>query len=430
MDKVLIVTYYWPPAGGAGVQRWLKFSKYLLHYGYEPVILTVDPHYATYPALDLTLGKDIPKELKIYRVKATDWFRLYKKDKSKVPSAGFAGNNNNTFFTKISRFLRGNFFIPDPRKGWNRFAIKAALEIIRKEKIHTIITTSPPHSSQLIGLKIKRKIPSLFWVSDLRDSWTDIYYYELFYPTPISKMIDRHYEKSVLQTADRIITVGNNLADSFASKAAGINEKIRVIPNGFDEEDFEKISKCDPKRFTVTYTGTISESYPLNSLLKALQRLEKEGKDFVLRFVGYVPENVRSKIASQINPDKVVFIPYTDHGKAVDFMCNSSVLLLLIPSHKNNEAITPGKTFEYLAAGKPVLYIGPLNGDAAFHLKQCGHKGLFDVKDEEGIYSYINGLMIKKETDRFVTHPEYSRRALTGKISAVLRETDLLSAKM
>src|SRR5664280_218580 len=138
LSKVLIITYYWPPSGGAGVQRWLKFSKYLPQFGWEPVILTVDPEFASYPAIDHSLEKEIPRGINVYRKKATDWFRIY--EKSKVPSAGFAKNSDDTIKGKISRFIRGNFFIPDPRRGWNKFAFKKACEIIEKEEIRHIIT--------------------------------------------------------------------------------------------------------------------------------------------------------------------------------------------------------------------------------------------------------------------------------------------------
>jgi len=195
MQKVLIVTYYWPPGSGAGVQRWLKFSKYLPQYGWEPFILTVDPQYAAYPSIDSTLEKEIPVNVKVFRTKATDWFRIYSKNKSKIPTAGFANNYDNSFKGILFRFLRGNLFIPDPRKGWNRFALRKALEIIEKEGITCIVTTSPPHSTQLIGMKLKRRYPGIRWIADLRDPWTDIYYYKKFYPAFFPRMIDSAYEK-------------------------------------------------------------------------------------------------------------------------------------------------------------------------------------------------------------------------------------------
>jgi glycosyltransferase involved in cell wall biosynthesis len=237
MPKVLIVTYYWPPGSGAGVQRWLKFSKYLPSLGWEPVILTVDPGYASYPAIDNTLEKDIPESIKVYKTKATDYFRIYKKDKSGIPSAGFANSDESGFKAKILRFIRGNFFIPDPRKGWNKFAFRKACEIIEQEKISFVITTSPPHSTQLIGLKLKKKYPAINWIADLRDPWTDIYYYSMFYHTFLARSIDRLLEKKVLLGADRIITVGKSLKELFSGKAEGLGRKIRVITNGFDDDD-------------------------------------------------------------------------------------------------------------------------------------------------------------------------------------------------
>ena len=154
MHRVLIITYYWPPSSGAGVQRWLKFSKYLPSFGWEPVILTIDPDYAAYPAIDETLEKEISRETRIYKTPAIDYFRFYRKDKSKVPSAGFATSDDSGFRAKFMRFIRGNFFIPDPRGGWNRYAFRKACEIIESENIKHVITTSPPHSTQLIGMKL------------------------------------------------------------------------------------------------------------------------------------------------------------------------------------------------------------------------------------------------------------------------------------
>ena len=271
MKKVLIITYYWPPGSGAGVQRWLKFSKYLPQYGWEPLILTIDPDYATYPALDEFLSREIPQTLKVYKTKATDYFRLYSKDKSGIPSAGFAIDEEKGFFSRLAKFIRGNFFIPDPRKGWNRYAFSKACEIIEEEKIENVITTSPPHSTQLIGLKLKKKYPGIRWIADLRDPWTDIYYYDQFHPTRLSRKIDLNYEMSVLRSSDKIITVGKSLRDHFASKIKGKGEKIEVITNGYDAEDFSGLDSTRSGIFTISYTGTLSDAYPVKGFLEALK---------------------------------------------------------------------------------------------------------------------------------------------------------------
>ncbi len=418
--KVLIITYYWPPSGGAGVQRWLKFAKYLPSTGWIPVVLTVQPEYAAYPFRDESLVDEIPVDVEVRRTRATNYFSFYSKDQSKIPSGGFANNPGKGLKNKISRFVRGNFFIPDPRKGWNRHAIKEASKIIREEEITHVITTSPPHSTQLIGLKLKKKFPHIKWIADLRDSWTDIYYYDLFYPTLFSRAIDSHHERSVIQCADKIITVGNNLAEIFSSKAENVSSKFTVIPNGFDEEDFEGVSIVWPERFTITYVGTFSEIYPTEGFFRSISQLESQGRDFVLRFVGSFPPETKEKISSLVSPDKTEFISYTEHPNAIRLMASSSLLVIIIPETKESQAITPGKVFEYIALQKPVLYIGPANGDAAFHLRHCGYKGLFEPNDYESMLEFILQAMDRHSSDKYYHHIEYSRRTLTNTLAGLL----------
>ncbi len=420
MNKVLIITYYWPPSGGAGVQRWLKFTKYLPEFGWEPVILTVDPEYAAYPVTDNSLAAELPLSVKVHRTPAIDYFSIYKKDKYRIPAAGFANSVDNTFKGKILRFIRGNFFIPDPRRGWNKYAFRKACEIIETEGINHVITTSPPHSTQLIGLNIKKKYPGIKWIADLRDPWTDIYYYKQFYPTFISKRIDSGLEKKVLKKADRIITVGASLKTLFSLKVKGIENKTEVITNGYDEADFKVIAANEPSRFTITYVGTLSDIYPVKGLIAALKNLRLEGKDFVLRFVGTVSENVRELIMSDIPDSSVEFLPYAIHSEAIKYMMSSTVLILIIPSHKSNKSIVTGKLFEYLASGKPILCLGPADGDAAEIINKCRSGVTVDYYDEEKISKFLgnvdqySGLSDKSAVE------DFSRFSLTKRIALAL----------
>jgi glycosyltransferase involved in cell wall biosynthesis len=376
-DKVLIVTYYWPPSGGAGVQRWVKFSKYLPEFGWEPVILTVDPRYAAYPVTDSTMETEIPSSLKVYRTKATDYFSFYNKDRSKIPTAGFAANTDNSFRGKLGRFLRGNLFIPDPRRGWNKYAYRKACEIIEQSGIKHIITTSPPHSTQLIGLKLKKRFPHLKWVADLRDPWTDIYYYKQFYPTILSKTIDSHYERKVLKEADRIIVVGESLKKLFSEK---INkaDKFEVITNGFDEDDFRgNLPEVSPV-FTITYVGTLSDIYPIQGFIEALEKFRAEGNRFILRFIGMVSARQAELLKSMLKEQELQFVPYVDHARSIRYMLESSALLLIIPEHESNKSIITGKIFEYIASGRPVICIGPKDGDAAGIIRDSESGEVFD----------------------------------------------------
>lgn len=421
MEKVLIITYYWPPGSGAGVQRWLKFSKFLPDYGWEPVILTIDPDYAVYPALDSSLEKDITSGIKVYRTKAYDWFRIYSRDKSKVPSAGFAQNKDDSFKGKIMRFVRGNFFIPDPRKGWNSFAFRKASSLILKEKISHVITTSPPHSTQLIGLKLKKKFPGIIWTADLRDPWTDIYYYDQFYPTVFSRFFDRSLEKRVLQSADRIITVGNSLKTLFSNIQPGIEEKIKVITNGFDEEDFANAESLKPDTFTISYIGTLSEAYPIEGFLKASGLFTEEYGRIIFRLVGKVSAGQKEKILNSGSSAEVEFIPYVSHHEAINFMMSSSLLLLIIPDHHSNKSILTGKLFEYIASGKPVLCLGPEDGDAAEIISSSVTGFTADYNDIESIKNYL----IKVSNNTYKATPEaiqdYSRSTLTKKLADFLK---------
>ena len=416
MKKALIITYYWSPSGGAGVQRWLKFAKYLPEFGWEPVILTVAPEYAAYPVIDNSLEAEIPDNIKVYRTAATDWFRLYSSDKSKVPSAGFASNNSNSLKGKISRFIRGNFFIPDPRRGWNKFAFSKACEIIEKEKITTVVTTSPPHSTQLIGLKLKSEFKELKWIADLRDPWTDIYYYDLFYPTWLSRKIDASYEKSILKNADRIISVGYRLKELFESKTHEVASKTEVITNGFDESDFENNTKHKPSKFTITYVGTLSEKYRIDGYLDAISSINRD--DILLRFVGKVPELIQSQIIRAAKGKTVEFIDYTPHNQAINYMTNSSMLLLLIPESPDNKLIITGKLFEYIASLKPILCIGPTDGEAAEIISKLNNGASFNYSDNENIRLFIEEKISNPDYSN-INISEFSRRNLTNKLATL-----------
>ncbi len=420
MNRVLIITYYWPPSGGAGVQRWLKFAKYLPQSGWEPVILTVDPEYAAYPALDTSLEKDIPENTSIYRTKATDWFRFYERDKSKIPSGGFATNKDDSFKGKLSRFIRGNFFIPDPRRGWNRYAFIKACEIIEKDNIKHIITTSPPHSTQLVGLKLKKRFPEIKWMADLRDPWTDIYYYDLFYPSFISRKIDLGFEKAVLENADIITTVGPSLGKYFESKVPAAAEKIKIVHNGYDESDFENLQASTPVKFTISYTGTISESYPVEGFIKAIVEVIEKGQKLSLKFTGHISEVLKERFISAIGNENLEFIPYSDHKTVVGQMLSSSMQLLILARDPRNRSFLPGKLFEYIASRKPVLCLGPVDGDTAEILENGGFGKCFDYDDAGGISEFITGSMNKGFAATLTPPAEFSRRNLTMKIASLL----------
>ena len=418
--KVLIITYYWPPSAGAGVQRWLKFAKYLPSSGWEPLIITVDPEYATYPALDHSLDRDLDSKIRIWKTRATDYFRIYRRDKSKVPAAGFASSDEKSFKGWLIRFVRGNFFIPDPRRGWNKYAFKQASELILSEGVTHVITTSPPHSTQLIGIKLKKKFPSIKWIADLRDPWTDIYYYSLFNHTPPAKALDSHYERKTLELADSLITVGDSLRDLFLSKYKDAANKIHTITNGFDETDFQAKSNGFNTEFVVTYTGTLSESYPMKSFIEAAVNYIAGGNRLKIRFIGTVSPAWREKMETSGLSDVLEFVPYVEHIKAIRYMLDSSANLLIIPDHSSNRSIITGKLFEYIASRRPIICIGPPDGDAAAIINESESGRVHEYNDVAGIEKTLEELGKGNLRINEAGINKYSRRELTSKLAGLL----------
>ena len=423
MKKVLIITYYWPPSGGAGVQRWLKFAKYLPEFGWQPVILTVDPSYASYPQRDESLAGEIDPNCLVYTTKSFELYNLYKliSGKKEVPYGGFANESKEGLLQKISKFLRGNFLLPDPRKGWNRYALKKASALIREFNIDTVVTTSPPHSTQLIGLKLKKKF-NIKWIADLRDPWTDIYYYNQFKHTALARKIDLQFERKVVENADLLVTVSEDVKRIFASKSSlPVAAKTVVIPNGYDEDDFLNKKVPAETKKVITYTGTISEAYPVDCFLEALVSLEENLKSQILiRFVGKVPPSVVQKFRD--TGLEIDLVGYVDHPKSIEYLFRSHLLLLVIPEVKNNHGILTGKFFEYLASRKPVLAIGPTQGDLAKIMKQTNCGQLFDYRDKEGMRGFL-AASLKNSVSELPPDEragQYSRKALTEKIAQLL----------
>ena len=428
MKKVLIISYYWPPSGGPGVQRWVKFAKYLSRLNVETLVLTVNSKYATYPQIDESLVKDIPENVKVFYSKSFDLYSLYKKVSSnkEVPYGGFANTRKVDFKEKILRFIRGNFFLPDPRKGWNKYAIKKAKEIIKEYNVDTIVTTSPPHSTQLIGLKLKKQL-GIKWIADFRDPWTDIFYLELLYPTRLATLINKKLEKKVLRKADNIVTVSDDLKRLFCEKLKNNEDKITVIPNGYDIDDFSKIKLQQHKDlFYISYIGTISNDYTIDGLIDGINQLKKAIKDQLrLRFVGKLSDQIYNKMILAGLEDKIENVGYVEHTKAIEYMLSTNVLLLIIPNLKNNEGILTGKLFEYIASTRPILFIGPEDGDAANIIKDTNSGVICSYTNAKQIAQNIESLYLSSRNpeDLSSQNPnslKYSRENLTRELIKII----------
>ena len=363
MKKVLIITYYWSPAGGPGVQRWLKFVKYLPEFDIEPIVYC--PENPSYPTLDSTLCGDVSENITILKHPIREplrFLKLFFKTKSKAYANGLIPTaSKQGILDRFLIFIRGNFFIPDARISWVNPSVDFLSDYISKHKIDTIITTGPPHSVHLIGMRLKAK-HLLKWFSDFRDPWVDINYHHQLKLTKNTQKQHLILEKRVLSNADHIIVTSAQTKLLFSKKT---NQPITVVTNGFDDASVSKV-KMD-LNFTLTHIGFLSSQRNPAILWDVLSELIHELTDFKekfrLVFVGTVSVDVINSInASGLEPylDIIETVPHFDAAK---YQRKSQVLLLLEGNTKAATYIIPGKLFEYINAQRPIIAIGPKPSD-------------------------------------------------------------------
>ncbi|MDI6400516.1 hypothetical protein QLX67_00785 [Balneolaceae bacterium ANBcel3] len=423
-EAVLIITYYWPPSGGAGVQRFLKFVKYLPDCGLKPVVLTcANP---SYPLLDPSLEEDIPEGTAVYLARTVEPFSLYSSLSGKPldviasPSRSL-GTNQSGVSQKLIQWIRANIFIPDARAGWIPFARKKALELIRQHSISSVITTGPPHSTHYIGKYLKKKA-GIRWIADFRDPWTDIHYNQVLPRTCITRWIDRKLEASVLTAADEITVTAPGTARYFSEK---VDRSYHVITNGFDPDDFGPPPAADKKEasFVIRHIGSIMETSFPTSLINVLS--EPEFDKCTFEFIGGIHPGLKEKAAQPELKKVLRFTPYLPHKEAVKKMQEADINVVIVHQSTDSRILIPGKVFDYLKAGKPILVLGPPDGDAASIVHECRAGKAFDYEDINGIRKWLLDC-IQAKKDRAVSSPdvpavmEYARPALTRKLAGVL----------
>ncbi|MFP8894408.1 glycosyl transferase family 1 [Chryseobacterium sp. EZn1] len=428
--KILIITYYWPPAGGPGVQRWLKFAKYLPDFGWKPIIYT--PENPSYPLLDETLMKDVPENIEMVRTKIWEPYQLAEKlnkSNKKFKAGQFDVGKNQSWKSRLSIWVRGNFFIPDARVFWVKPSITFLEKYLKENKIDTIVTSGPPHSLHLIGLGLKNKMPDLKWVADFRDPWTEISYYKHLKLTKSSDKKHRQLESAVFKNAD--ITLATSYTDAENFRKAGAN--AICITNGYDESDSgqkaEGQNLQNGQAFTLSYIGVLEQLRNPENLWKALDELIKENAefaaDFKLKFVGRIDDKILQSIENSSLKNHILNLGYLAHGKAVEEMQNSNLLLITNFPNESSKGIIPGKIFEYLASGKLILSFGPDKADVSKILEETQAGKHFSYQDTEAVKSFIlekfnlwkNGSLLEN-----TQHIEqFSRKNLTQQLTEVLK---------
>lgn len=424
MKRVLIITYYWPPSGGSGVQRWLKMSKYLPENGWQPFIYTADG--AEYPVEDLSLEKDVASEAEIIRRPIVEPYSFYKKflgiKKDEKIKAGFIneGKTKSAWKENISIWLRGNLFIPDARCWWIKPSVRYLKKYLQKNPVDAIISTGPPHSMHLIAKELHKKF-NIPWIADFRDPWTDIDFFSELKLTKRSLKKHHRLQYQVLTEANKVVTVGWDWAKGLESHGA---KDVAVITNGYDFNIEELKTKSDlSQSFTMSHVGIVGAARNATKFWEALGELIKNENQsefsnlLKIRLIGQVDNSVLISIKENSLENHVEIIPYIPHEKVIIEQSSSQVLLLFVNNSPNAKGILTGKIFEYMASGRPILAIGPKDGDTAIILDETKSGVIVDFEDKEGMKKVILDLFEKYKDNQLLTKEnesvkKYSRRAL------------------
>ena len=424
MTKVLVVTYYWPPAGGPGVQRWLNFVKYLPEFNIEPIVfIPENPHY---PITDGSLQAQVPDGLSCYKHPIREPYFLanfFLGKKTRTMSSGIIKEGNQTLLERMALWIRGNCYIPDARRSWIRPASNRISDILQKEKIDTIVTTGPPHSVHLIGLRLKQK-NNIRWVADFRDPWTSIGYHAKLKLTQSSKRKHAELEKKVLQNADRIITTSQTTKAEFLKSTS---RPIAVVTNGYSTDLSEEKVTPDAK-FSFSYIGSLLSGRNPSNLWKTISELVQEHpgfrQNFQLKLIGVVGQEVLDTIEEFQLGSYTTIVPYVDHKEARKYQKKSRILLLLEINRPEIKGILPGKLFEYMEAGRPILAIGPEDWEAGDMVQETNTGAYFGYRNSTDLKEQILAWYKQYENDTLEVKPvsieAYHRKALTEKLAKEL----------
>ena len=428
--KILIISYYWPPSGGSGVQRWMYFAKYLGEFGIEPTIITVKENQASYSSVDESLVQEI-EHIRTFKTSTLEPIRLYSflksgNAKKSIPQ-GNVGGKKPGMIDKMARFIRANYFIPDARVGWNPYAFKKAKQLLQTEKFDFVITTGPPQSTHLVGLKLKKMMPNICWIADFRDPWTEVYYNELFKRTKSNEAKDQKMELDVLQESDMVLTVGPSMQKLLQSKIENQKDKVKFIFNGFDETKIRKAKVIANDIFTIAYIGTLSANYPYKSIVAAFNQIKEtaENKKFQINLAGKIEADVLADFKAL--ESESILINYHGiiaHNEALSLMKNADLLLLCLPVYEGSSIFVSGKLLEYVACNKPILGVFNPESDAGFLVENYTHGKVFLPENQLEIFNFIqdalNGNLTMKTDLR--SPSEFERKATAKELADLLKD--------
>jgi len=424
LKKALIITYYWPPSGGGGVQRWLKFVKYLRNFGWEPIIYT--PENPDFELQDESLLADVPDNTKVLKRPIWEPYNSYRKllGQKAVQKQGIVAAGSSSFIGRLSVWIRGNYFIPDSRVFWVRPSVSFLSKYLKRDKVDVVITTGPPHSLHLIGLELKKR-HDIKWVADFRDPWSQWDVLDQLKLNRKSRENHKKLEGTVLAHADQIITVSPTLARSLTELGAS---NVVVITNGFDTEVETPRADISTK-FRIAHIGLLNMGRNPEVLWQVLNELCEEdetfSQDLEIYLAGTIEETVLDFIKDfEYLQEKLVYAGYRSHHEIMEDYSRSAVLLLLVNNTSNGRWILPGKMYEYLGQRKPILSFGIPESDASDILIQAGHNPCIDYADKESVKALIKDYYNSFKSDSLnissANIDKFSRKQLTKQLAACL----------
>jgi hypothetical protein len=427
LQRVLIITYYWPPSGGSSVLRWLKFTRYLRDFGWEPVIYT--PLNPEPQEIDESLSSDIPKHLEIIKRKIFEPYGFYKllTGRKQNERLGVAlmdeGKKSKGLTERMSLWVRSNLFIPDPRMFWINPSVRFLTRYLKENHCHAVITTGPPHSLHIIGMKLKKQT-GIKWVADFRDPWTNIDFYKDLLLTRLADSLHKKLEKKVVLNADHLITVSPGMTDEFKLMGA---TRISTITNGYDHADVTK-NNSRIEKFTIVHLGSMPRTRNPENLWKALSILVRTKPSFSselkIRLIGKVDQSIIASLENNDLSHYTIRESFVPHSLTPEILSKSAVLLLCINNTPNAKGILTNKFFEYLAAKRPILAIGPEDGDAAYILRDTEAGKIFNYSESINLQNHLWNLFeLYSQNNLYVNTSnteKYSRKNLTGQLSSLL----------
>jgi galactitol-specific phosphotransferase system IIB component len=424
--KLLIITYYWPPAGGPGVQRWLKFVKYLPDFDVQPIVYV--PQNPTYPIVDAHLESEVSDKAIILKNPIFEPYQLasfLSKNKTKKISSGIISNQKKqSFLEKVMLWIRGNLFIPDARVFWVKPSVAYLEKYIRDNEIDTIVTSGPPHSLHLIGLELKQKM-HLKWLADFRDPWTTIGYHKSLRLSHYAAKKHKQLEHQVLNSADAIIVTSKTTKTEFQALTT---KPIAIITNGFDVEKVEK-QTLDSK-FSLAHIGSfLSERNPKilwESLVELCTEIPNFKSHLEIKLIGAVSQEVLETIGQFGLNSYLNNLGYVSHADAVAHQRKSQVLLLIEINSEDTKSILPGKLFEYMVSERPIIAIGPKESDFAEIITNTNTGMFFEYSEKaqlkRTILDYYTQFLEGKLQSNGVGLQQYSRKNLTKQLAELLHQ--------